>query len=1271
MSDASAGQIVGGVVGAVAGFIVGGGPVGAVQGFAIGYGIGGYIDPPDGPYIKAPTLDDQTFQSSAYGTDIPTIDGTVGLNGNVIYLENGKYKQVTTSEEQGGKGGGGGATVESVKYFATFAVSLCEAVPGAAIRRVWLGGKVIYNLSESGSTPTQIQSAQNAKGFQFYDGTQTEPDDRIESVLPAGEAESYEGTAYIIFKDLDLGPYGNSMQGCPVKVELVKSANNTQSLTLSEQVDFTNDEAGLRTYNTSSFLASNWFFYSHTRVTPYVSSVIQRFSYVSGAVSGYTKKYISDENISNPPEGLNDGGITYTTLHQALGLSKSEGGVYYAYQARGVNKNTTGRWAAFGTSGRFRCKSGLYDREVTLAPTHDVLAVHESESVFFTMDSSYIYKYRLDTSALSLTAQVSHTINTSYKVTMWHSGGRLWVGTTGSFSRDMPNFFYTVDDDFSSVVYQFGLPVRNYTSVYNGGGAFAVIGPMLYRSAANAPTGQTGTFHYEQWAIDSLSSYSTPLNVVASEIASRSGLGLSLFDSSALVSDYVRGYIRPVGDGRGALSQLQAAFLFDVVQIGYKLKAVKRGADPVLTIPYGDLGAKKSGSAPVDRLGASRQMDTVLPSKMEVRYLDALREYDKGSQSADYPTSSFNVKQVDFALSLNNDEAAKLADVLINAAWSERTKFNFSLPQSYLSLIVSDVVNIETPDRTYQVRIESINTNENQTLQVAGALSAPALWESDAKGAEGVIPDDNVKFVSDSQAVLIDTAMIFNSTDQPGIAAQMSGGESWDGGSLLRSIDGGQTYSNLSAFTTQGAAAVANNTLGESDGFVIERNTELNVSVLSGEFSSITEAQMMNGQHWCAYGADGRWEVFRFTEATLNADESLTLSGFVRGARGTEWATGLHVDGDLVVLLDGSNTQFITADIERIGVNGNYKAVTFGQSALDVTGEDFTYRGENLKPLSPVLPVGNLTGDDWSISATTRTRYSGSFWVTGVQPINESVLAYELDILDGATVVRTLSASSLDFTYTLAQQVDDFGAKQTTIIVKYYQISDRVGRSLALSAEFDATSILDFSNVSLVAAYTMDSIAGAVINDESPNGNNGLLSGAADQVAGYIGQALDFDGVLNWIELDSVYPVIQTGSFSVSVWFNTSVQVLPFSTIFSTHTASYSNAVLLVIEDDGTVQLRGGSSITSTQTFDDGAWHHAAITLDGVGKRLYVDGLLIGSDQTQDPDTANVALVSIGQDWDASGGGTKSDFFNGLIDQFRLFNRALTQEEVVTLANET
>jgi hypothetical protein len=62
-------------------------------------------------------------------------------------------------------------------------------------------------------------------------------------------------------------------------------------------------------------------------------------------------------------------------------------------------------------------------------------------------------------------------------------------------------------------------------------------------------------------------------------------------------------------------------------------------------------------------------------------------------------------------------------------------------------------------------------------------------------------------------------------------------------------------------------------------------------------------------------------------------------------------------------------------------------------------------------------------------------------------PLDEPSEAYELDVLDGATVVRTIAGlSSPTAPYSAAEQTADFGAPQSSVAVNVYQISSRVGR---------------------------------------------------------------------------------------------------------------------------------------------------------------------------------------------------------------------------------
>jgi hypothetical protein len=90
---------------------------------------------------------------------------------------------------------------------------------------------------------------------------------------------------------------------------------------------------------------------------------------------------------------------------------------------------------------------------------------------------------------------------------------------------------------------------------------------------------------------------------------------------------------------------------------------------------------------------------------------------------------------------------------------------------------------------------------------------------------------------------------------------------------------------------------------------------------------------------------------------------------------------------------------------------------------------------------------GNLT-----ISWIRRSRVDAE-WRDGVGiPLGEESEVYEVDILDGSTVVRTTPATSPTASYSAADQTTDFGSVQSSIDVKIYQLSAVVGRGYAAEA---------------------------------------------------------------------------------------------------------------------------------------------------------------------------------------------------------------------------
>ena len=71
-----------------------------------------------------------------------------------------------------------------------------------------------------------------------------------------------------------------------------------------------------------------------------------------------------------------------------------------------------------------------------------------------------------------------------------------------------------------------------------------------------------------------------------------------------------------------------------------------------------------------------------------------------------------------------------------------------------------------------------------------------------------------------------------------------------------------------------------------------------------------------------------------------------------------------------------------------------------------------------------------------AITWTRRTRVDGAWRDYVDVPVGEAAQSYEVEIMSGSTVKRTIAASSESATYTAAMQTTDFGSAQSAITVK-------------------------------------------------------------------------------------------------------------------------------------------------------------------------------------------------------------------------------------------
>lgn len=135
-----------------------------------------------------PRLETLKLQSTAEGSPMACVIGRARVTGQVIWAA--RFLEQRTRRS----GGKGGQRTVDYGYSLSFAVALCEG-PIDGIGRVWADGRPMDQIGVA---------------MRVYRGTADQtPDPLIEAV--DGAAPAYRGTAYVVFEDLPLGPYGDRM----------------------------------------------------------------------------------------------------------------------------------------------------------------------------------------------------------------------------------------------------------------------------------------------------------------------------------------------------------------------------------------------------------------------------------------------------------------------------------------------------------------------------------------------------------------------------------------------------------------------------------------------------------------------------------------------------------------------------------------------------------------------------------------------------------------------------------------------------------------------------------------------------------------------------------------------------------------------------------------------------------------------------------------------------------------------------------------------------
>jgi hypothetical protein len=197
-------------------------------------------------------------------------------------------------------------------------------------------------------------------------------------------------------------------------------------------------------------------------------------------------------------------------------------------------------------------------------------------------------------------------------------------------------------------------------------------------------------------------------------------------------------------------------------------------------------------------------------------------------------------------------------------------------------------------------------------------------------------------------------------------------------------------------------------------------------------------------------------------------------------------------------------------------------------------------------------------------------------------------------------------------------------------------------------------------------------------NDQSGNGNNGVVNGASltTDRFGNINSAYDFDGISNYITvLDN--NVFNMQSFTISTWVknSSSAPTVLARYILNKGCNTPSPSFRLYYQNDGIQQEYVSDCWVPNRVYQNGPssnnlWTNIIYSYDGQNLKMYVDGVLFGTANQSGSLTNNNNPIFIGCTNATNNCPQLSSFYAGKIDDIGIWNRALSQQEITQLFNQ-
>jgi len=375
-----------------------------------------------------------------------------------------------------------------------------------------------------------------------------------------------------------------------------------------------------------------------------------------------------------------------------------------------------------------------------------------------------------------------------------------------------------------------------------------------------------------------------------------------------------------------------------------------------------------------------------------------------------------------------------------------------------------------------------------------------------------------------------------------------------------------------------------------------------------------------------------------------------------------------------------------TDGITSVTSSSTNLTMPYGNAAVTATYTDKTW----------TLTVNNGSGDGSHVVATVvdidadaaPSGYQFDEWVgdtDGIASVSNASTTLTMPYADaevtasyvetGITYTLTVNSGSGDGDYSASTQVDITADTAPTDTFFDRWVGDTSGiadindpsTTLTMpAADAEITAVYSHVVSGLVSRYTFDIDA-----RDTYGTNDGTLTGGASVATDSVrGKVLSLDGTDDYVSLPSTAMAAGRSELTLTLWVSPDEWVLS-NTIYDEYaeTEYWQFTVRqdeFITRDSSTGTMGSRDNDVTMPTVPTGEWHHLALvySVSGGTKSIYYDGLANTST------TTSIDALTSTRDGAAIGYACDGDYYDGLIDDVRLYSRALTAEEISFVAED-